>query len=501
MISITPFGAAGEVTGSCYLLRSHNATVIVDFGMFQGDKEDDARNVVPGSIHRSHVNAVLLTHAHLDHCGRLPLLVADGFRGPIFATSATRDLAELILLDAAHIQEADYERHLKRAKRHGRKIQRTEQPLFDVADVEMTLRQFQLVDYNVPFEPAPGITATYVEAGHMLGSASIVITINDIPDPSLQQVSTHSNVAVQSPFTNQHIPQSAAKRVLFSGDIGPPNLPFLRDPEPPPGPFNIVVLESTYGDRDHRSLEETMIELRKILQGAIQSRGKVLMPSFAIGRAQNMLYHLAELIRERQIPRIPIFLDSPMAIEASRLYAEHVELFDEESTELVHDGSMGNDLRTVRYTESAEDSKAINNKQGPFIVIAGAGMCNAGRILHHLRHNIDDPNTHVVITGYQARGSLGRKLVDGAQHVSIMGEYKEVRAHIHTLGGFSAHAGQTDLVAWLDAVTRQQGDHAPHVLLTHGEDDARTALADRIISQLGIEPVLPFHGISLELPR
>jgi metallo-beta-lactamase family protein len=331
------------------------------------------------------------------------------------------------------------------------------------------MSRFEIVEYDSPFEPANGLQATYVEAGHMLGSASIVL-------------------------------EAEGRRLLFSGDLGPPDLPFLRDPEPPPGPFNVIVCESTYGDRDHRALDETVAEFGNIIEEAVRAKGKVLIPSFAIGRAQNMLFHIAELVRERRIPRIPVYLDSPMAISATHIYTDHEDLFDEESTELVEHGTLERDLRTVRFTVTAEESRAINGKPGPFIVIAGAGMCNAGRILHHLRNNLDDPDTHVVITGYQARGSLGRKLVDGAQHVSIMGEYKEVRATIHTLGGFSAHAGQTHLLAWLGSVTKARGEHDPHILLTHGEDTARQALAERVAGMLGTEPVLPSYGISLELP-
>lgn len=466
MIRITPFGAAGEVTGSAYLVETAQSQILVDFGMFQGDKDDDAKNVIPGQIHRRTIDAVVLTHGHLDHCGRLPLFIREGYQGPIYATQATCDIAEIILMDAANIQESDYRRRLRHAERSHRKPTRDDAPLFDVDDVQQTLAQCVAVAYNEPTEVAPGIVATYHEAGHMLGSASIALKI-----------------------TTRH----GERTVVFSGDVGPVDLPFLRDPVPPTE-ADIVFLESTYGDRDHRSLQETEQEFASIVRLAIEQRGKIFIPSFAIGRAQNILYYLAEMIRSGLIPRVPIILDSPMAIEASRLYAQYPELFDEESTELVANGHMEQDLRSLQLSARAEQSRAINDMRGPFIVIAGSGMCTAGRIQHHLRNNISNPHAHVVIVGFQARGSLGRALVEGAEHVSIMGQWHAVRAHIHTLGGFSAHAGQSQLIDWLRPMTTKA---RPKVVLTHGEDEARTVLADRLQTEFGIVASMPRYGQSL----
>lgn len=476
MIEIIPYGAAGEVTGSAYLVRNADSSVLIDFGMFQGDKEDDARNVIPGALHREHPDAVLLTHAHLDHCGRLPILIGDGYRGPIYATEATRDLAELILSDAAHIQESDYERRLRRAQKKGHKLQRNDQPLFDRADVELTLDHFKKVEYKEPFVVTPTITATYHEAGHMLGSASIVLEVRDGTE-------------------------SKPRRIVFSGDIGAPHLPFLRDPEPPTNGFDVVVMESTYGTRNHRSIDATLEEFAGIVEKAVAQKGKILIPSFAIGRAQNLLYHLAEMVNARRIPRIPIYLDSPMAIKASKLYVNHQELFDEESTELVESGELRGGLRTLRYVETAEESKSLNGKKGPFIIIAGAGMCNAGRILHHLRNNISDPATHVLITGYQAYGTLGRKLVEGVSHVSIMGDYLPLNATVHSLGGLSAHAGQTDLLNWIGHVLGESAAPDTTVVLTHGEDESREVLGEMIAEKFNVGIVLPYQGTTLELPQ
>ncbi len=450
------------------MLETDAATVLIDFGMFQGDKDDDARNVVPGAVHRATVNAVLLTHGHLDHAGRLPVLIRDGYRGPIYCTHATRDIAEIILNDAAHIQESDYERKQRRAQRSGRKLSRYDVPLFDHEDVEQALSQMVIIEYGGTLSVATGVQAVFHDAGHLLGSASVELRIQDADRERI---------------------------VVFSGDVGPQNLPFLHDPEPP-RKADVVVLESTYGDRDHRSLEETLREFQQIIVDAIEQNGKIFIPSFAIGRVQQMMFHIAELVRDRRIPAIPIFLDSPMAIRANAVYRKHTELFDTESSQLVEGGQLLHDLRSIRVCVTADESKAINDEQGPFIVIAGSGMCTAGRIMHHIRNSISDPTSHFVIVGYQARGSLGRKLVDGAPGVKIMGEYHNVRAQIHTLGGFSAHAGQTELLDWFGAVA-QSG--VSSLLLTHGEDRARKPLRDKVQERFGVSAFLPTYSEHCEV--
>ncbi len=450
------------------MLESDAATVLVDFGMFQGDKDDDARNVVPGGVHRATVNAVLLTHGHLDHSGRLPVLIRDGYRGPIYCTHGTRDIAEIILNDAAHIQEYDYERKHRRAQRTGRRLGRYDAPLFDQQDVDQTLSQIVIVEYGVMVPVATGVHAVFHDAGHLLGSASVEVRIQDADRERI---------------------------VVFSGDVGPQHLPYLRDPAPPVK-ADVIVLESTYGDRDHRTLEETLNEFQQIIVDAVEQKGKIFIPSFAIGRAQQMMFHIAEMVRSKRIPAIPIFLDSPMAIKADAVYRKHTELFDTESSQLVEGGQLWHDLRSVRVCVTADESKAINDEQGPFIVIAGSGMCTAGRIMHHIRNSISDPTSHFVIVGYQARGSLGRKLVDGAPGVKLMGEYHNVRAKIHTLGGFSAHAGQTELLDWFGIVA-QSG--VSTLLLTHGEDRARNPLRDKIQERFGVSAFLPAYSEHCEV--
>jgi metallo-beta-lactamase family protein len=461
-MNIIPYGAAGVVTGSATILETEHARILVDFGMFQGDRELEAMNIVPEGLHARELDGIILTHGHLDHCGRLPMLARRGYRKTIYTTAATIEMAELVLRDAAHIMEADYERKLRKAQKKGMKVNRDDAPLFDADDVSETIKLMKAVDYDTFQEVAPGVSARFVEAGHMLGSASVELLVTE---------------------------QSQTRRVVFSGDIGPHGLPFLKDPNPPSA-ADVLIMESTYGDRNHRTLDETLVEFSSIVRSAVAQKGKIFIPSFAIGRTQQLLYHLAELFKAGTIPQIPIFIDSPMGISATRIYQHHTELFDDESTALLRSGELLHLLSTVRATETREESQAINDEKGPFVVIAGSGMATAGRILHHLRQNLDDPSSHILIVGYQGRGTLGRKLVDGQPVVSVLGDKITVRAQIHTLGGFSAHAGQTELMAW--------GKHcinsATTVFLTHGEDDARTVLAERLTEATGVRPYLPTYA-------
>lgn len=460
-MQLTPYGAAGDVTGSAYLLESYNGRFLIDFGMFQGNRELEAKNIVPDAMRVRELDAVILTHGHLDHCGRLPLLARRGYSGKIYCTSATRDMAHLVLNDAARIMESDYERKCRKAKKKGYKVCRDDEPLYDAEDVEATIRMMRTIEYGATISLGDSVTAVFYEAGHMLGSASVLLTVSD---PGEQ------------------------RRILFSGDIGPHGLPFLRDPEPPVD-ADVVVMESTYGDRNHRNLDETINELAEILTTAHRQRGRVLIPAFAIGRTQQLLYHFAELFADGRVTPMPIYMDSPMGIEATHIYERYPELFDDETKAMSKSGRFALMLRHVHATHTREESQSINDVPPPFIVIAGSGMATAGRILHHLRLYLDDPTTHVVIVGYQARGSLGRKLVDKQEIVSVLGDKIRVQAQVHTLGGLSAHAGQDELVAW------HQHAAAPSAftILTHGEDEARQALALRIAQSAGKQPLLPTY--------
>ena len=463
-MNITLLGAAGDVTGSAYLVTTDRARVLIDFGMFQGSAALEAMNVLPPQIDAYTLDAVLVTHGHLDHTGRLPLLAKAGYAGPIFATPATVEMTTLILNDAANIQVTDTERANRQRAEAGKEPLA---PLYDQIDVDDILVLMQPLDYAAPNVVAPGITARIFDSGHMLGSVSMQLEVEDA---------------------------GARKTVLFSGDIGPAGMPWLRDAET--APFaDLIFLESTYGDRNHRSLSATLDEGEAIVGEAATKRGKILVPAFAIGRSQQILYHMAGLFRQGQVDPFPVYLDSPMAIRATRIYAQHPELFDQEATALLRSGRLQQDLETVRVAESVEQSKLINEADGPCMVVASSGMCTGGRILHHLRHNLDRPDTSVIIVGYQAAGTLGRQLVDGADRVRIHGRDIDVNATIHTLGGFSAHAGQRELLSWLEPLAAT----GPRVVLTHGEDRGRDTLAREIRGRYGLSPTLPRLNDVVEL--
>ncbi len=463
-MKITLAGAAGgEVTGSCYIVQTKCARLLVDCGLFQGGRKCEALNRPPlPSNHK--LDAVLLTHGHLDHTGRLPLLAKQGYAGPVFATPATIDLTGLILRDSARLHVADNDRQNRKRMRAGQPLS---EPLYTPEDAEAIIAQLRPAPYQQPFDVAPGVRAIWAESGHMLGSASIQLLVEE---------------------------DGRTKRVVFSGDIGPKCALMLRDAEP----FHradLVFLESTYGGRDHRSISETVAEFERIVQEAIASGGKILVPTFAVGRAQLITLLLSQMFRRKKVKPFPIFLDSPMAIEAANIYAKHPELFDDDLLRYLKERPLREDLRTLKPTATAEESRAINHATGPCLVMAGAGMCNAGRIVHHLKANLWKPGTHVIIVGYQSNGSLGRRLVDGEKFVIIFGEKVAVRAKIHTLGGFSAHAGQTDLLEWFKVIAPSK----PRVFLTHGEDAARAALARCIQQRHRLKPHLPELGEVVEL--
>jgi metallo-beta-lactamase family protein len=463
-IKLTFHGAAGCVTGSAYFVQTSRARLLVDFGLFQGFGEKNATNSVPGDVEVAKLDAVLLTHAHLDHCGRTPLLMTNGYRGPIFCTGPTIPLAALVLRDSAHLQRLDADRT---NRKRGDTDKPPAQPLYTPDDVDRTLAQFRAVEYDDAVEVAPGIRARWVEAGHMLGSASIQLCIQE---------------------------DGEMTSVVFSGDIGGKGAPILKDAV---GfkTADVVVMESTYGDRDHKPLRETVEEFESIVKSTVERRGKLIVPVFAIGRTQLLLYLLAILFRNRLVPKFPVFLDSPMAVEATKIYWENVERFDEEFHDLQRERPLLEDLDTLRATPRAEDSKALNDQPGPCLIMAGSGMCTGGRILHHLRHNLPVPETSILIVGYQTEGTIGRLLVDGAKEVNVLGEKIRVKAAVHTLGGFSAHAGQSELLQWLAPMVRCR----PRVFLTHGEARGREPLAARIRERFSLDSGLPVLGQSVAL--
>jgi metallo-beta-lactamase family protein len=463
-MKITLVGAAGgEVTGSCYIVETKEARILIDCGQFQGGKKSEALNRPPAVGNRT-LDAVLLTHGHLDHTGRLPLLARMGYTGPVYGTPATLDMTGLILRDSARLQVADTERKNRKRLRAGKPPQG---PLYMPDDAEKILLQVRPVPYQKPFDVASGMKAIWHDAGHMLGSASIQLIVDE---------------------------GGVTKRVVFSGDLGPRSAPILREYEP----FqqaDLVFLESTYGGRDHRSFEDTAAEFERIVSDSVNTGGKMLVPTFAVGRAQLITLLLGKMFRAGKVKPFPIFLDSPMAIEATSIYMKHMELFDDEMKCFILDRPLRADLKTMKPTPTADESRAINDVRGACLVMAGAGMCNGGCILHHLRANLWKPSTHVLIVGYQGQGSLGRRLVDGAKEVKIFGETIAVKATIHTLGGFSAHAGQTDLMRWFDVIAPSK----PRVVLTHGEDDQCAALARLIQQRHRLPSKLPKMGEVIEV--
>ncbi len=458
-------GAAGEVTGSGYLVETSRSRVLVDFGLFQGSSARGDRNRDLGPVRPEALDAVVLTHAHLDHSGRLPLLLREGFRGRVHATEATVDLAGLLLRDSAHLMQSDAERRNRHRERRGLPAHA---PLYGPDDVEALDAAFHVLGLDQPREVADGVTARLFEAGHMLGSASVELTVRE---------------------------GGRTRVLLFSGDLGPIGMPFLRDPAPPPAAADLVFLESTYGDRDHRPLDQSIEELAEVLEAAIKGRARVLVPAFSVGRSQQLIYHIDALVRAGRIPPVPVYLDSPMAIKATAIYGRHHELFDAEAHAQVQRRQPALDYPGLHLTATASESQALNNLRDAAVIIAGAGMCEGGRIVHHLRHNLWRPYVHVVFVGYQAEGTLGSRIVRGDREVRILGEPIAVKARIHTIGGFSGHAGQTELLDWLGHVAPA----GPRVVLTHGETRQRDALAAAVRARFALDAERPEPHATLNL--
>lgn len=475
-------GAADEVTGSCHEVEAAGKRLLLDCGLIQGSRADEARNRDDFSFDPEAIDAVVLSHAHIDHCGRLPLLVKRGFRGPIWTQYATADLLKVMLEDSAKLALADAERALRR-RREGRAERDDEdeiEPLYTLDDVARTLRQVRGIAYDAPTMIVPGLQLTLRDAGHILGSASV----------ELQELNASPS---GPPATLAAGAAGTPPTLVFSGDLGPCGTPILRDPARVPR-ADLVLLEATYGGRLHRDRAATVAELGQVFQEAWASRGNIIIPAFAVGRTQEVLYAMARHFEAWGLSRWRVFLDSPMAAKVLAVYERHASLFDEEASRFRDFGPKPMRLPNLHLSESTEDSMAINRIESGAIIIAGSGMANGGRVRHHLRHRLPFERNHVVFVGYQAQGTLGRRLVDGAAYVRILGHEVQVRAKRHTIGGLSAHADQAGLLDWFGSI-----EGRPEAILVHGEDDARQALARELRKRFDARADLAEPGMEREV--
>jgi metallo-beta-lactamase family protein len=454
-------GAAREVTGSCHILEVNGHTVLLDCGLFQGKRSEAQEKNLHLPVDPGDVDAVILSHAHIDHSGRLPYLAGRGYDRTIWCTAATRDLSAVMLADAAHIQEKDAEFLTRRHKE-------AVPPLYTMRDAAQAADQMIGVPYNKPFEVRPGVQATFVEAGHILGSASVVIDCTE---------------------------GATTRRLVFSGDVGRKGLPIIRDPAPPGG-AHVVIMESTYGDRDHESVDSTRSALARIVTETAANGGRVLVPAFALGRTQEIVYELHALHRAGEIPEIPIYVDSPLAVSATEVFALHPEIFDH-GEDLVRMVQEVLEFPLVRYTRSVEESKRLNTMHGPMVIISASGMAENGRILHHLANHASNPRNTVLIVGFQAEHTLGRRIVERRPTIKVFGDEIPLRARVEVLNGYSAHADRTELRGWLDAV-RGHSPSLEHVYLVHGEPPAQDALAD-LLTKDGYRVTCPAPGLRVPL--
>jgi metallo-beta-lactamase family protein len=438
-------GADQGVTGSCHMVECAGKRILIDCGLFQGNRELDEENSEPFGFEPADIDFLLLTHAHLDHCGRLPLLVKNGFRGEIVTTAASRELARLVMLDSGSLHEEEARRSVRHASRRGNHTPGAE-PLYTELDALETLDYFgRKAEYNRPMELGDGICATFLDAGHILGSASIFLEVKE---------------------------KGKRKTVLFSGDLGNSGRPILRDPSPPPK-ADTVVMETTYGGRLHKPIDQSVEELFTAISDTFRRGGNVIIPTFALERAQEILFFLREGVENGRLPRtMQVFLDSPMAISATAIFGRHPECYDEETAELFREGRDPLALPGLHFTRETQDSVSLNRVGGGAVIMAGSGMCTGGRIRHHLKHNLWRKDSSIVFVGYAANGSLARNIIDGAEHVRLFGEEIPVKARIHTINGFSAHADQAELLAWHRRVGAPE-----RTFLVHGEEETMHSFA------------------------
>lgn len=459
-MNITFHGAAGEVTGSCYLIETGDVRFLVDCGMFQGGREADLKNQRFPAFDPASIDFVLMTHAHIDHSGMLPRLAARGFKGVVYATQPTMELLDVMLRDSAHIQAKEAEWAASHPHRNHHPVV---EPLYGPREVDLAMELIEVVEYEADFWPGSGITCRFLDAGHILGSAIIEV-------------------------------YAGGRKIVFSGDLGQPGRPILRNPATIES-ADTVLIESTYGNRLHKNLKDTLNEFVHAIEDTLyRKQGNVIMPAFTVGRTQEILYLLIDLTRQRRLHNLRIYVDSPMALAATEITMKHMELFNLEAQKLVAWGrERRKELPDIRFVQEVEESMALNDIRSGAIIISASGMCDAGRIKHHLRHNINRPECSIVFTGFQAGGTLGRRLVDGAELVRLFGQEIPVRADIYTIGGLSAHADQAALLDWLGHFRRVPSQ----AFVVHGEAATAEQFAGLIRERLGWEARVPEEGESV----
>jgi metallo-beta-lactamase family protein len=459
-------GANRQVTGSRYLLEAGGQQVLIDCGLFQ-ERDFQNRNWDPNAIPPRDVDAILLTHAHLDHCGLIPKLVKEGFRGPIYCTRATAPLADVVLMDSAKIQSEDAAYKQKRHRQENRTAAHSYQPLYDEDDVVKSMKLFQKVDYRQPVKITDAISVIFQDAGHILGSAMFEVVVSE---------------------------NGAPRRIIFSGDIGQPNRPIIRDPTMLEG-ADYVIMESTYGDRDHETGLEVATQLERVIRDTIARGGNVVIPTFAVERAQELMWHISRLVHANKIPDIPVYLDSPMSVAVMEIFHEFHDYFDLETWRMIQSSQSPLMFPGLRFARSVDESKAINRSKQPCIVMATSGMCTGGRIKHHLRANIGRPESTILFVGYQSEGTLGRQILDRRPNIRIHGQSFMVKAHIDRIYGFSGHADRSGLLKWLGHMK-----HRPkQVFLTHGEERAALSLAQQIGESMQLQVSVPHYRDVVEL--
>lgn len=453
-------GANRQVTGSCYHLSAGGLSILIDGGLFQ-EREFIGRNWNSKPVDLKRVDYLLLTHAHLDHCGLIPRLVREGFCGKIITTEPSVEMAQIVMADSARIQEEDVKYKQKRHRKEKKKSRYPYEPLYSVADAERVGSLMQGVDFDNAVKLTEDVVVYFREAGHILGAAMLEIVVRE---------------------------ERSTRRLLFSGDIGQWDVPIVGDPALI-SQADVVVMESTYGDRDHEKPDDILSQLADVIQETLCRGGNLVIPTFAIERAQELMLYLARLIKQKRIPPVPVFLDSPMAVNVTEVFRRHHDFMGDKTRRLLESGELDEAWRSIKLVRSVNESKAINEKRGTYIVLAGSGMCTGGRIKHHLVHNIERPESTILFVGYQASGTLGRRIIQEPETVRIFGRQRQMRAHVRRIYGLSAHAGRQELLHWLGHF---QG--APkHLFLTHGEEKAALKLARQIRDEWGWEVQVPTY--------